>query len=129
DVVFGLSLDAIGSEPPSITDPSEPSDRTVPQGESTALVVFATGFPPPVYQWFKNDVAIPGATDSSLSLANVSAADTANYYVRITNSSGSITSRTAVITVLLDTNAPMILYALGQPDPTEVLIVFSEPVN
>jgi len=126
DIVFGLSLDAIGSEPPVITNPDDPADRTVPEGESTTLTVAATGFPPPVYQWFKNDVAIPGATEPSLSLLHASAVDTGRYYLRITNSSGNITSRTAVVTVLLDTNAPTILYALGLPDPTQVLIVFSE---
>ena len=129
DVVFGMSLEAIGSQPPSITNPAEPADRTVAQGDSTTLTVFASGFPPPAYQWFKNTVAIPGATDSSLSLMNVSAVDIGNYFVRLTNTSGNITSRTAVVTVLLDTNAPTILYALGQPNLTDILIVFSEPVN
>ncbi len=38
------------------------------------------------YQWFKNNTAISGQTDSSLKLTDVSISDTGTYYCKITNS-------------------------------------------
>ena len=126
DVVFGLALDAIGSQAPAILNPAEPADRTIPEGESTTLSVSASGFPLPGYQWFKNGALIPGATEPNLPLANVSSIDAGNYFCRVTNSAGGVTSRTNVLTFLKDTNGPSILYALGRQNLTEVLVVFSE---
>ena len=127
DVVFGLALDAIGSQAPVILDLAEPADRTMPEGESTTLSVSASGFPLPVYQWFKNGAPLPGATEPSLALGNIVASDAGNYFCRVTNSADSVTSRTAVVTFIKDTNGPTILYALGQEDLTQVWVLFSEP--
>jgi hypothetical protein len=128
DVVFGFALDVVSSQAPAILNPSEPADRTVPEGDSTTLSIFASGFPLPAYQWFKNGVPIPDATGSDLLLADVSAADVGSYFCRATNTAGSVTSRTAVVTFIKDTNGPVIRYALGK-DSTTVLVVFSEPPN
>jgi len=55
----------------------------------------------PFYQWFTNDVAIPGATNASLILNPVTADDAGtNYYAVITNSlGGSVTSAPVSLTV------------------------------
>ena len=127
DVVFGLALDILQTQAPVILDPAEPADRAVAEGGSTMLAALASGFPAPAYQWFHNGVAPPGATASTLSLVNMSADQAGNYFCRVTNSSGAITSRTAAVTFLADTNPLAILYALAQENPTEVLVVFSEP--
>jgi hypothetical protein len=129
DVVFGLALDAVLWDPPIITNPEEPADRTLPHGESTILSVYAAGPPPLSYRWFQNHAAIPGANDSTLSLANVSGQGGGNYFVIVSNVTGSVTSRTAAVTYLADTNPPVVLYALRLPDLFQVLVVFSEPPN
>ncbi len=50
-------------------------------------------------QWFKNGVAIDGATDATLVLANLQAADAGSYSVMATNSAGTTYSSAAVVTV------------------------------
>jgi hypothetical protein len=101
----------------------------VPEGESTTLAVVAAGFPAPTYQWYRDEAVLPGATASTLLLSNMSADQAGNYFCTLSNASGSITSRTATVTFLADTNPLTILYALGRESPTEVLVVFSEPPN
>ena len=48
--------------------------RSGAAGSSVALAVTVSGTTPLTYQWKKNDVAIAGATTSTLSLRNVTAA-------------------------------------------------------
>jgi hypothetical protein len=51
------------------------------------------------YQWYFNGVAISGATQATLSLANVQAANAGTYTVQISNSLGSATSTGEVVMV------------------------------
>jgi len=129
DVVFGLILDVLETQAPMILDPAEPADRGVVEGGATTLRVVASAFPLPAYQWFKDGTEISGASASTLGLSNMSEEQAGNYFCRVTNSSGAITSRTAAVTFLADTNPLAVLYALAQDNPTEVLVVFSEPPN
>ena len=112
---------------PVITTPAQPADETVLQDYTTTLSIVAQGFPTPVYQWYHNGAAVPGATQSSIFLFNFPD-DAGSYYVVASNAAGTASSRTAVVTYVPDTNAPIVLYALGRPSPTEVLIAFSEPI-
>jgi hypothetical protein len=129
DVIFGLQLQATMAEAPRILTLNEPSDRTVPQGESTVLTVAGAGAPAPVYYWYHNGVFDPRGNGSALALNEVGAADAGAYHVVLSNFLGTATSRTAQVNVLLDTNAPAILYALGSNDLTRILLVFSEAPN
>ncbi len=63
------------------------------------LSVTATGSPAPTYQWFVNGSPIYGQTASSISLGPVQASSSGTYTVTATNSSGSITSSGATLTV------------------------------
>ena len=85
----GNSL-GILSERPQIT--TSPSTQLVPMGGTANFVVQANGSIPRQYQWRKNDVAIPGATNSTLTLVSVRSSDAASYTVQISNQSGSVTS-------------------------------------
>ncbi|HEY0946869.1 MAG TPA: immunoglobulin domain-containing protein, partial [Opitutaceae bacterium] len=51
------------------------------------------------YQWFKDGAAVAGATGSSLSLSGVTSADAGSYGVVISNSAGSVASRSFDLTV------------------------------
>jgi hypothetical protein len=51
------------------------------------------------YQWFRNSVALSGETGAILLRNNANAADSGSYAVRITNSSGSVTTHAATITL------------------------------
>jgi uncharacterized delta-60 repeat protein len=66
-------------------------------GETVAFTVVATGRPTLLYQWSKDGVPVTGATNATLMLANVSAADAASYRVVVSNSDGSATSVSATL--------------------------------
>jgi hypothetical protein len=77
----------------------QPGSQSVVAGATVTLTATATGTPAPVYQWHKNGVSIQGATSSTLTLPNVSAADSATYTVVATNVAGNATSLAATLTV------------------------------
>jgi len=70
-------------------------------GLSATFTVSVTGNPTVSYQWFKNGVAIPGATNSGTYLTPPTsfADDGSQYSLTITNSLGSATSSAATLTV------------------------------
>jgi hypothetical protein len=113
------SLNVVNSAPttiaPAIT--SQPLSQTVNEGGTATFKIAASGTPAPSYQWYKNGVAMPGATNSYLYLASLTANDDANYSVVATNSAGSATSSLARLTVLVPTpSAPApVVY---EPAPT-----------
>jgi Concanavalin A-like lectin/glucanases superfamily/Immunoglobulin domain len=82
--------------PPSIL--SQSPAITVIQGDSATLWVMAKGSSLS-YQWYFNGVAISGATQATLSLANVQPANAGTYTVRISNSLNSVTSAGEVLMI------------------------------
>jgi hypothetical protein len=54
------------------------------------------------YQWFFNDMAIPGATSASLGLGAVTAADSGDYTCLVSNGSGSVMTDPAALEVVAD---------------------------
>jgi hypothetical protein len=90
----------VGPRPPQIT--TQPANQTVAAGQSAAFTVAVTGTAPFGYQWRSNSVNIAGATNTSLTLANVQLAQSGSTYsVVVTNSAGSVTSSNALLTVNL----------------------------
>jgi uncharacterized delta-60 repeat protein len=81
----------------------QPVSVTALAGETVAFTVVATGRPTLQYQWSKNGTAITGATNVTLTLANVSASDVANYSVVVTNADGTATSVNATLVLSLRT--------------------------
>jgi len=77
-----------------------PQSLTVLTGQNPSFNVTATGSGLG-YQWLFNNAPISGASGSTLNLTNVSSANTGPYAVIVTNSSGSITSSVATLTVVL----------------------------
>jgi uncharacterized delta-60 repeat protein len=78
----------------------QPSSLTVTQGQSATFTVVATGESPLAYQWRFQAVAIAGATESSYTVSNAQSAQIGNYFVTVTNSSGTVTSALAVLNVV-----------------------------
>ena len=126
DVVFGLGLQAMMTARPVILTLDEPADRSIPQGESSVLAVSGAGAPAPAYFWYHNGSLDPRGNGSALALSDVGAADAGTYFVVLSNSLGSVTSRVAQVNVLLDTNPPVILYALAAADSSKIMIRFNE---
>jgi hypothetical protein len=64
------------------------------------LSVLATGTDPLAYQWKKDGTPIPGATNSSFSIASVAATDAGRYAVTVSNTAGNATSAAALLSVV-----------------------------
>jgi alpha-tubulin suppressor-like RCC1 family protein len=84
---------------PVITTP--PASSSVPIGSSAGFFVYAySASGVPTYQWKKDGVAIPAATNNSLSVPTITQADAGQYTVVVTNAGGSIESQPVVLTVV-----------------------------
>jgi hypothetical protein len=79
---------------------TQPLPSTVFPGDAASFVVVATGFAPLSYQWQRDGVNLPGATGTTLALANIQAADEGIYTVVVSNPVGSTTSAGAPLQVL-----------------------------
>lgn len=84
--------------PPVIAQ--SPSSRAITIGGALSLSVNATGPGPLTYQWFKNNVALAGATAEVFALASVADTDAGSYRVDVTNSAGTTRSDAATITIV-----------------------------
>ncbi len=88
------------SAPTALSISSQPQSATVNDGSAVAFSVSATGSTPITYQWFKDGVAVSNANSASLQIPSATLQDnTARFHVTLTNSVGSVTSETAVLTV------------------------------
>jgi alpha-tubulin suppressor-like RCC1 family protein len=84
--------------PPTIT--TQPTDQTVNVGATATFTVTGAG-ESLTYQWYRNDIAIAGATAASYTTAaTVAGDDRATFAVDVINGSGVVTSDGATLTVL-----------------------------
>jgi len=79
---------------------TEPLAQTVIAGATASFAVGATSTVPMIFQWFDGTTALSGATNATLTLPDVSDANGGNYSVVIGNSSGSVTSSVATLSVI-----------------------------
>ena len=61
------------------------------------LAATATGDAPLTYQWRRNGTAISGATNATLALTSLRAADAGTYSLTVTNAGGTATTTNAVV--------------------------------
>ena len=78
---------------------THPHNQSVLPGTNLTLSTLAIGDAPLGYQWRLNGATLAHATNSTLSLTNLAAANAGNYSVVVTNPAGSATSRVAVVRV------------------------------
>ena len=94
-----LTVSSTIISPPVIT--VQPINQNVNLGFSTALyVTVISSDTTQTYQWYLNGEAIAGATSSSFTIPSATSANEGLYTVIITNNSGSVTSKPALLTVL-----------------------------
>jgi DNA-binding beta-propeller fold protein YncE len=85
--------------PPFLTQP--PTNQTVPAGANVIFTVGVVGGAALAYQWSSDNVAVPGATNATFTLTNISLAASGTIYsVLVSNSYGSALSTNAMLTVL-----------------------------
>jgi hypothetical protein len=97
--------------PPVIA--SQPQSLAVLRGGNATFTVGANGTPPLTYQWAWNGTSLAGATASALTLTNVQLAQAGNYTVAVTNTTGSVTSAPAILTVSLPPAAIRVVATTG----------------
>lgn len=78
---------------------NQPQGLSVLVGQSAAFAVGVSGTAPLSYQWRFNAGPITGATNASFTRTNAQMADAGSYTVVVTNTSGSVTSAAAVLSV------------------------------
>ena len=87
-----------------VLDASYPKDAAVtasPGGSASFSVNITTPGRPAeyTYQWYKNGAAVSGANAATLTLTALTAVATYSVYCKVTNKAGSVSSRTATLTV------------------------------
>lgn len=101
------------TNPPSGTAPditTQPQSQTVRAGTNVILTAVAIGSTPLFWQWFFTNAAVLDATNSSLELTNVTAANAGGYFAVVTNAFGSTNTSTATLTVIV---APVCTFTLS----------------
>ena len=113
------------TSPPSIT--SEPSDTSVTAPAGAGFSLLASGDAPLSYQWRRNGAPIPGKVNTTYVLASTSTNDNgARFDCVVVNPYGSVTSRTAILTVSAPAvpQAPTIMVP-----PANVSVTAPEPAG
>ncbi|MDB6109333.1 MAG: hypothetical protein JWR69_1083, partial [Pedosphaera sp.] len=93
---------------PSIV--SNPVSQVLPASSNALFAVTVSGSQPLAYQWFFNNSPISGASAAQYSLSGIQSGNSGNYYARVTNAMGSVTSAVATLTV-----TPLAPYFTTQP--------------
>ncbi len=93
--------------PPTIV--TQPAGATVWEGAETyTLTVGVSGTKPLEYQWRFDGEDIEGATESTHTISNVSAASQGAYSVEVSNAGGTATSGDAILTVMPSNASPQV---------------------
>ena len=98
-VTSRVAVLTVGGGAPAIDQ--QPADATAVIGASATFTVTAHGAGSLTYQWYHGTVLLEGMTAPALDLANVQPAQAGGYQVIVANTGGSVTSRVAVLTVLI----------------------------
>jgi hypothetical protein len=71
---------------------NQPFSRVCRFKANTTFSVNASGTQPRFYQWYRNDVMVANATNSTLTLTNVQRPEVGLYYVTVSNAAGVVAS-------------------------------------
>lgn len=96
DIRLHLEFSTI-DQPPVLV--AQPEDVTIQEGQSASFAVAVASLSAVSYQWQFNGFNQAGATNASLTLDRATVSQAGGYQVVARNEGGSVTSRTAVLTV------------------------------
>lgn len=126
-----VAPNAVVQTPVAITN--QPQSISVVEGSSATFSVGASGSPRPTFQWYRNDVLIPGAVNASYTVPIVSLSDSGAVFKVVaenvvSNTTHSVTSSNATLSVLVDNTPPALSFvqAIGL---SQVQVGFSERIT
>ena len=135
DVVFTSASNTTTA--PAIT--SQPANQSVTTGQTATFSVATSGTAPLSYQWRKNAVNIAGANSSTYTTPATTATDSgAQFSVVVSNSTGSVTSTSAMLTVGAVSSCPCSIWKstdvpakadVGPDSPVELGVTFHSDSN
>jgi pectin methylesterase-like acyl-CoA thioesterase len=115
--------------PPVITTQPANTTATINTPASLSVAAMGDGL---IYQWYKNNAIVPGATQSTLNFASAQVSDTANYTVVVSSPSGSVTSTAARLLVVSAMSATNVAPASGATEiniDQPLYVTFNQPVR
>ena len=123
-----LTVDFFVPEAPCSIE-QDPASITVDEKQPFTLSVVTRGSDLR-YQWYRNDVAIPGADAFTYTINRAVPADSGTYHVVVENDIPSLcTSGDAVVVVNADTAPPVLTSALGNVDQTTISLTFNDTLD
>jgi uncharacterized repeat protein (TIGR01451 family) len=129
-ITSAVAIVTVGT-PPAIQQ--QPSSLTLVQGQTGSFNLSAAGDAPLSYQWRFNGTALPGATMTNYSLANVSSGNAGNYDAVVTDPYGSITSSVAQLTIIIPptigTQPVDEIVSVGSNTAFQVVVSGSDPIG
>jgi hypothetical protein len=127
EVDMGIDFTALTPQPILIT--SQPTNLVVAESAPASFAVAVGNFDAVQYQWRRNNLDIPGATQASFTIpAAPVTEDGAFFRCLITNTVSTNVSVAALLTVLADTTPPA-LVSVQNDSATELAVLFSEPLD
>ncbi len=87
------------------------------------------GSPSYAFQWYSNNVPVPGATAANYSFTPLRYANGAQYHMIVNNGFSSATSSVVTLTVVSDEAPPAVVSVLSAPSRIVVGIIFNEPLT
>lgn len=97
----------------------QPTSQSLSVGSPISLSVVATGTQPLHYQWKKDGVNIPGATNASYIKTNAGTGDGGTFTVVVSNAIGTVTSIPASVSVADITFDTILTFATATTDTAE----------
>ncbi len=128
--VLRFCYTVISNTPPPVIAPTivlQPRDTNVFVGQTTILRVGASGTAPLRYQWFFNNLPLPGRISPFLILSNVQPSQAGFYYASVSNVAGVTFSSNALLVVNIPSNRPPVAFAQTQslPEDSSIPLVLS----
>src|ERR1051325_5764437 len=129
--IYAVSGEGAGQRPATIA--SNPTNTSVVELNSVTFRAGANGNPFPSLQWYRNGAPISGATNSSYGIVSAALSDNGATFSMVASNlangtSYTVTSSVATLTVIADTNPPILLgaHSVGL---AQVLASFSEKIK
>lgn len=100
----------------------QPSGGTVFAGQTFELRVSDRAWPPPTYQWYRDEIELTGENGSALRFSPIGLEDSGAYQVRVANLLGYADSEVAALNVVRPESAPVIVV-----QPEDSFVIVGEP--